>query len=415
MRRLKASAVRIQKDLEYLATCTDGVGSGTTRLAFSDEENKARMYLKDQMLQAGLQIRIDAAGNVIGLLVGREPSLPTVMTGSHMDSIYNGGNFDGIAGVVAGIEVARIFRDQRIKPRRSIEIVGFTGEENSRFYPGQFGSRAIAGMIRSEELYSVRGTDGVLLADAMQASGFDPNRIHEAAYSPGSLYRYFELHIEQCSVLERNNMEVGVVNCISGAAHHRVTIHGPTDHAGGTPMYMRSDAMAAAAEYVLEAERLAKEIGYDTVATVGNLQVFPNIPNVIPGKVELNADIRSSKMEYNDSVMDGLEHLLKTVCEKRGCTYQAVREHNSEPVPIREDLQQLIADKADQLGISNQRIFSGAGHDSIRIAALCPIAMIFVPSKNGLSHCPEEWTDYDLIAKGTEVLFETMLQTAEDI
>lgn len=410
---MNANEKRIQKDLEFIATCTDGKGPGTSRLTFSPAENRARTYLKDQMLQAGLHVRIDQAGNVIGRLEGRDPALPAIMVGSHMDSIRNGGNFDGIAGVVAGIEAARIFRDRGLQPLRSVEIVGFTGEENSRFYPGQFGSRAIAGLLPQEEVDTVRDPDGILLADAMRMAGFDPCRVCEAAYPANSLYLYLELHIEQCSVLEKNHVDVGVVHCISGASHHKVRIHGTADHAGGTPMDMRNDAMTVAAEYVLAAERLASETGHDTVATVGSLTVSPNIPNVIPDLVELNADIRSTKMEYNTHVMEGLEQLLDSVCVKRGCSYEAKREYNSDPIPIDENLQQIIADQADALGISNQRIYSGAGHDSIRIAELCPIAMIFVPSKNGLSHCPEEWTDYSLIAKGTEVLFQSLCVFAE--
>lgn len=409
---MNAKECRIQSDLEYLATCSVGQ-TGITRLAFTEEENRARAYLKDQMLQAGLTVRIDAAGNVIGRLNGRDPSLPILMVGSHIDSIREGGNFDGMAGVIAGIESARIFRDLGIHPMRGIEIVGFTGEENSRFYPGQFGSRAIAGTVEEDELFSVKGADGVLLADAMAAAGFDPHQIKTAAYQPGALQYYFELHIEQCSVLERMGNDVGVVHCVSGACHHKVTIHGVKDHAGGTPMNMRSDAMAAAAEYTLEAERLAIAVGNDTVATVGSLVVEPNIPNVIPDQVTINADIRSTQTRYNSAVMDGLEEKLQEICQRRGCTFEAKREYNSEPIPVREDLQQLIADKADALGISNQRIYSGAGHDSIRIAPLCPIAMIFVPSKNGLSHCPEEWTEYADIAKGTEVLFEVLRELAE--
>ena len=410
---MNANSKRIREDLEYLSTCTDGSGRGITRLAFSPAENRARAYLKDQMLQAGLAVHTDAAGNVIGRLNGRSPGLPCIMVGSHIDSIREGGNFDGMAGVIAGLEAARIFRDSGVTPLRSIEIVGFTGEENARFYPGQFGSRAIAGTVKQDELHSVRDAEGVLLADAMRACGFDPAAIGTAAYRPEQLYLYLELHIEQCSVLERCGADVGVVTCISGATHHRLVIRGTEDHAGGTPMDLRSDAACAAAEYLLEAERLAKEIGHDTVATVGSLTLEPNIPNVIPGKVTINADIRSTEYAYCTEVMEGLERKLDEICLRRSCTYQASREYNSAPVPVREDLQQVIANCADRLGISNRRIYSGAGHDSIRIAELCPIAMIFVPSHKGLSHCPEEWTDYEQIATGTDVLYESLRHFAE--
>ncbi len=410
---MHASEKRIREDLESLALCTDGAGPGITRLTFSPAENRARSYLRDQMLQAGLRVRIDEAGNVIGRLDGRDASLPAVMAGSHIDSIRAGGNFDGMAGVVAGLEAARVFRDTGLRPKRSIEIVGFTGEENSRFYPGLFGSRAMAGMLRKEELFTVRDSDGVLLADAMREAGFDPERISAAAYRPGQLHVYLELHIEQCSVLERCGAEVGVVTSISGATHHRVTIRGTADHAGGTPMDMRSDAMCAAAEYTLEAERAAAAAGRDTVATVGSLSVEPNIPNVIPGCVTINADIRSSEYDLCTGVMRALEEKLDAVCARRGCTYSAEREYNSAPVPIPEPLQRVIAESADAAGVTHRRVYSGAGHDAIRIAELCPVAMIFIPSRGGLSHCPEEWTDYSLVAKGAEVLFESLRRFAE--
>lgn len=407
---MKARIERIQADLEETAKYTEGKGPGITRLTYSPAEMKARRYLSHQMELAGLAVRQDAAGNVIGRLEGSDPDLPLVMIGSHMDSIRCGGNFDGMTGIVAGIEVARILRDEGIRPARTLEIVGITGEENSRFFPGVIGSRAMNGDLTKEELYSTKGSDGVLLADAMRSCGLDPDRVGEAVRPRGSIYQYFELHIEQCKVLEETQTPVGVVTCICGAAHQKLEICGKADHAGGTPMNMRSDAVMAAAETALEAERLAIEAGHDTVATFGKLNVSPNTPNVIPARVSIVADIRSSDISCNQAVMDGIERKLDEVCKRRGCTYTSEKILHDPPTIVPDQMIRLLKEKADELGIKNRLIYSGAGHDAVLMNKICPVAMLFVPSRGGRSHCPEEWTDYEDIQKGTEVLYSAVLE-----
>jgi len=412
MKEFRTKTERIRRDLEYLAGCTDGDGPGTNRLTFSPAEMKARQYLSEQMKEAGLSVRYDAAGNVIGRLEGQQPDLPILMIGSHIDSIRNGGNFDGMTGVIAGLEVARAIRDMGITPVRPIEVVGITGEENSRFFPGVVGSRAMVGQLPLEELNTTRDPDGILLADAMRACGFDPEQIETAIRPAGSIYMYYELHIEQCKVLEVTETPVGVVTCICGAAHDEITIRGQADHAGGTPMSMRSDAMMAAAEAALEAERLAKEVGHDTVATFGKLDVIPNIPNVIPGEVRIMADIRSSDTDCNRKVMAGIRAKLEEVCQRRGCTFEAHEIVHGDPTIVPDAMIRMFTEKANMLGIKNRLIYSGAGHDSVVMNAITPVAMLFVPSKGGRSHCPEEWTDYEDIRLGTEVLLEGVLELA---
>ena len=406
---MRASTERIRRDLEYLATCSTG-DTGITRLTFTPEEMAARAYLAEQMEQAGLQVRTDAVGNVIGRLEGIEPELPVIMIGSHMDSIRAGGNFDGMAGVVAGIEALRILRELGHRPRCSIEVVGITGEENSRFFPGVVGSRGMNGELTKEELYTTMGSDGVLLADAMRMCGFDPERIGEAVRPKGSIALYLELHIEQSKVLETTNTAVGVVTSICGAAHMDVEILGAADHAGGTPMNMRSDALAAMAELALEAERLAVAAGHDTVATLGKLDVEPNIPNVIPGRAKAVLDIRSSRNVCNEQVIAGLQQSLEQICARRGCRFYTSHVIHGDPTPVSEQMQQLLMDTAEQLGISHRRIYSGAGHDAVLMYKLCPVAMLFVPSRDGRSHCPEEWTEYSQVAAGTEVLAQAVIR-----
>lgn len=408
----RTKTLRIQKDLETLAQYTDGTDEGVTRLTYTPEEQKARKYLSEQMELAGMSVRLDAAGNVVGRIEGSRSDLPILMIGSHIDSICNGGNFDGMTGVVAGIEVARAIHEMGIQPLRSIEVVGITGEENSRFFPGVVGSRAMVGELSVEEINSTLGSDGVMMSDAMRACGLDPDRITDAIRPAGSIYMYFELHIEQCKVLECNKLPVGVVTCICGAAHQAITVFGQSDHAGGTPMSMRSDAVMAIAEAALEAERLAKEVGHDTVATFGKLDVVPNIPNVIPGEVRVMADIRSSDIECNKKVMDGIERKLDEICARRGCTYTSEKQLHDPPTIVPEQMIQMLTEKANELEIPNQLIYSGAGHDAVVMNKICPVSMLFVPSKGGRSHCPEEWTDYADIQKGTEVLLAGVLELA---
>lgn len=406
---MRVSTDNIRRDLEYLATCSVGE-PGITRLTFTPEEMAARAYLAQRMEAVGLTVRTDAVGNVIGRLEGTRPELPILMIGSHIDSIRTGGNFDGMAGVVAGIEALRVLIESGHRPSRSIEVVGITGEENSRFFPGVVGSRGMNGELTREELDTTLGSDGVLLADAMRQCGFDPERIGEAVRPAGSIELYLELHIEQSKVLEMTETAVGVVTSICGAAHMDVEILGSADHAGGTPMNMRSDSMAAMAELALEAERLAIEAGHDTVATMGKVNVEPNIPNVIPGRTTAVLDIRSSVTACNEQVIAGLEKKLAEICARRGCTYRTGSIIHGDPTPVAPEMQQLLMDAAADLGISHRRIYSGAGHDAVLMYKLCPVAMLFVPSKGGRSHCPEEWTEYSEVAAGAEVLAEAVIR-----
>lgn len=410
---MRAKIERIRADLEQTAQFTEGPGPGIVRLTYSAAEMKARRYLTNQMEHAGLRVREDEVGNVIGLLDGTDPTLPIIMIGSHMDSIRNGGNFDGMAGIIAGIEVARIINERKIPLRRSIEIVGITGEENSRFFPGVIGSRAMNGELTREELYTTRDPNGILLADAMKECSYDPDMVEQAARAPGSIDLFMELHIEQSRVLEATDTDVGIVTSICGSAHQQISINGRADHAGGTPMEMRKDAMLSAAELALEAERLAKEAGKDTVATFGKVEVFPNIPNVIPDRVDIVADIRSASNKCTLFVMDGLEAELKEICKRRRCTFSSHKELHGPPTIVPDRMIAMLSEKADALGISNRKIYSGAGHDAVLMNKLCPVAMLFVPSRDGRSHCPEEWTDYEYIQKGTEVLLEAVIELAQ--
>lgn len=401
-----AEEAKIKEVLETMAGFSDGNGAGTTRVAYSPSLVKACEYMAGKMKEAGLDVHIDAVGNVIGRYEGTDPDAPAIITGSHMDTVVSGGNFDGIAGVVAGLEAGRLLAANRIRLKHPFEVIGFHSEENSRFFDGLIGSRAIAGRLLPEELENAKDKDGIRLGEAMKAAGYHPELLESARKDKKDLLKYIELHIEQNFLLDRKQMDIGVVTAISGSAHDMITIKGSADHAGGTPMTERSDAMLAAAEVIRTVETAAVAAKNDTVATVGKLDVTPNYPNIIPDHVDLVVDIRSSKKECNEYVAQKIHEKLEEVCKKRGCTYEENVVYHEDPIPVSEGDMRSIEEISDVLGYSHMRLFSGAGHDAIAMHYLGPVTMIFIPSKNGKSHCPEEWTDYAYVKKGTDVLYE---------
>ena len=406
---------RIQKDIEALAEFNATPGAGLTRMSFTPEHRGAQEYLVQAMKDAGLQVRIDAAGTVIGRLEGREPELAPVVAGSHYDSVPNGGNFDGPAGVVMGLEIARTFQDLGIKPKRPVEFVAMIEEEGARFGGGLFASRAMAGKVTRQELETYRDKQGISSGEAMKAFGLDPEKIGEAVRSKGSIYAFLEMHIEQGNILESNGQDVGVVHAIVGIKELRVTIQGRADHAGATPMDMRADAYLAACKVALAANKGAIAAGHGTVATVGKVEVFPGGFNIVPGKVVFSVDIRSSKSCCLDQVMETVNEALREACvQEEGLSYEIETLMDVVPVELDEHICGLLGKNAEKAGFSYRDMVSGAGHDTQVMAEIAPAALLFVPCRGGRSHCPEEWTDYDQLQKGIEVCCETIMELAEE-
>ena len=407
---MEASVKRIREDLEFYASCNDRKDlPGTTRVAYSPSLRQACDYLIRSMEELGMEVREDSVGNVVGIYAGTDPDAPALMAGSHMDTVVSGGNFDGIAGVAAALEAVRMLKENGIRLKSPVMVTGFIFEENSRFREGLFGSRAMAGQVPDSELEEHIDADGISLGEAMKSWGCDPRTaLREARLQPEDLKHYIELHIEQNFVLERTQTQIGVVTCIAGAAHFYGTIYGSADHAGGTPMNMRSDASLAFAELCLATERMAIEAGDDTVGTIAKFEVSPGFPNIIPDHVSFVADVRSSKQSHIVDVMNGIAAKLDEVCRKRGCRCETEQYFDSLPVNVaQEDLEAMDA-VCEARGYTHRRIFSGAGHDAISISSLCPISMIFLPCVDGRSHCPEEWTDYEDVARGAAVLCDML-------
>ena len=405
---------RIQRDIEVLAQFTSSPGQGVTRFSFTAEDRAAREYIKQQMAASHLQIREDAAGNVFGRREGRRSDAPVVMIGSHFDSVKNGGSFDGPAGVVAGLEIARILDENQFITDYPFEFVAMIEEEGGRFGAGLFGSRAMAGKVFPTELQNLRDQDGVSVAEAMRGFGLEPANITSAIRPADQLKAFFELHIEQGPILENAKTAVGLVETVVGIDQWEIEVQGRPDHAGTTPMDMRADALVAAADIVQDLYRLGKQAGAGTVATVGKLQVWPGAGNIVPGTVVFSVDIRSAAAAKIQHISEALRAAVYDLPERYPGVITRIKPVLSvKPTALSETVLQIFEEEARACGITTQRMVSGAGHDAMIMAELTEVGLIFVPSRGGRSHCPEEWTDYEQLQKGIDLLLSAILRIAE--
>ncbi|MBC1242585.1 Zn-dependent hydrolase [Listeria welshimeri] len=410
---MQTNLERIKNHLEQLDVYTATPDQGTTRLTYSKEDLGARNYLKSEMAKVGLTVSEDAIGNIYGRLEGANPDLPAVIVGSHFDSVPNGGAFDGPAGVITGLEVASVFHEQQIKPYFPLEIIAMVEEEGARFGAGLLASRAITGKVTKEMLHEMKDADGITAAEAMAGLGFDANKVHSAIRTKDSVKAFIELHIEQGPVLESANEDVALVDTVVGLTEIKVTIKGQAGHAGTTPMLDRKDALVAAVEILKELPELAIQEGGGTVLTIGKLNVYPNGANVIPDKVVFTVDIRAKEEIH---VLNTLEKTKKIIqsAEKNGITCEIEDMLYEKPTYLSKEIHQALTESADKLGFKYRTMVSGAGHDAMIFAGMTEVGLIFVPSHNGISHAPEEWTDYDQLQKGIEVVLETVKKWTEE-
>jgi allantoate deiminase len=384
---------------------------GVTRLSFTAEERAAKDRVVSYMKEAGLSVREDAAGNLFGRREGSNPDAPAVLIGSHVDSVYNGGNFDGPLGVLAGIEVLHAMEEQGMETEHPIEVVAFTDEEGARFSFGMIGSRALAGRLTSEDLENHEDTEGASIAEAMRTYGLDPERIGEAARPEDSVRAYVELHIEQGRVLENEDLPVGVVTGIAGPVWLRFSVVGETGHAGATPMGLRRDALAAAAEIMGLIEAEASGTG-TSVGTVGQLSLEPGGINIIPGRVEFSLDLRDIDEEVRDGVEARILKAAEEICRRRSVGLDVETLQRLAPAPCSEVVKSAAKKACERLGVRAHALPSGAGHDGMQLTQLCPMGMIFVRSRDGVSHSPEEWSSQEDCAKGGDVLYWAVLDLA---
>ncbi len=411
MPTLKIDSARLNRTLEELGRFGD-TPEGMQRIAFSPADIAGREYAISLMHGAGLETRIDTAGNIIGRRAGSVPGLPVIALGSHTDTVPGGGKYDGALGVMAAIEVVQTLADNGVTLHHPVETLVFTNEEGTRFHRWLIGSRSMAGLLEPEDLIAV-DDEGVHLSVRMADIGGDLSRIGEAARKPGDLAAYFELHIEQGLTLLQSKIPIGVVTAITGRAVFEVEIKGMANHAGTTLMPARRDALVSAARLILAVQRLASELQACRVATVGSIQVIPNAVNVIPGNVRLGLEFRDTSMEAFTAAEAELRRAAREISDSDGVEMEIECHRASQPVPIKPPMQALVEEAANRCGLTHTRLPSGAGHDAQAMAAITDSAMIFVPSQGGISHAPAEFSTPEDCANGAQTLLELLLLADE--
>lgn len=409
----KLNKERLKRHLEELATIGISEGHGLTRLPFTGVEREGFELVKSYMDSAGLITRYDEFGNLFGLLVGDNPNATRVMSGSHIDTVINGGRFDGTVGTLSAIEVVQTINENKIPHSHPIEVCVFVSEESARFGGGTLGSKAFVGDYTREDLNRLKDKDGISLAQAMSGYGYNPDKLETVKANPSQIKCFIELHIEQSIILETNKLPIGIVDQIAAPTNMRLTIKGRSGHAGATPMDLRKDAFLGAAEIALEVERLANTMGRETVGTVGEVFVKPNAINVIPGEVLLGIDIRDVYESRKDAVTDELRNIIKDIAKRRGLQTNLEVIARQIPEKTNSTIVELIESKCKKLNIPYMNITSGAYHDALNMARITDIGMIFVPSVDGISHAPEEYTDYEYIFTGARVLSEVIMELAK--
>ncbi len=403
---------RLSAEIEELASYSAVPAPAVTRILYSAEDQAARAWLREKVIEAGLSIREDGLGNMYVTLEGSDSGLPSVATGSHIDAIPYSGKYDGVVGVLGGLEALRSIREQGLQPKRDIELILFTSEEPTRFGLGCLGSRAMAGNLSAADLAALTDADGNDLESLRKQAGFT-QPLDKVQLSTVNYHAFVELHIEQGPRLERDKLDIGIVTSIAAPATLRVTLKGDGGHAGATLMPGRRDALVAASEIVLDVEKAAQDSGSpDSVATVGLMQVHPGAVNSIPSDVLMEIDIRDTQLATRDGMVARIQQTIADVCERRniGVTVEVL--NMDAPCQCGSQILETIESVTKDKGYSYKTLVSRAYHDALFMAQLCPTAMIFVPSENGYSHRPEEFTAAAEIEKGVEVLAETLCSLA---
>jgi beta-ureidopropionase / N-carbamoyl-L-amino-acid hydrolase len=399
------NSARLQADLDALAEFRDPDQPGWTRRVFSEPYIRSREWVASKMRDAGLQVERDTAGNLIGTMTGTDGGR-ALAAGSHTDTVSGGGRFDGPVGVLGAIEVARCIGESGRRLKHDLRVIDFLGEEPNDFGISCVGSRAIAGGLTADHL-ALREHDGRSLAEALSACGGIPSKIGEAAWPEGGVKAFVELHIEQGPVLEQAGIPIGVVSGIAGIERVQVTFTGQADHAGTTPMASRHDALCAAADAILAVERLAADGG--GVGTAGRIESLPGALNVVPGHVDLWAEFRHTSARWLETTRRTFAETAIAAGARRGVDVAVKSLSRTEPVVASEVVRAAMAEALSQLGLESVSLPSGAGHDTVQMARLGPVGMLFVPSAGGRSHCPEEWTSPEQLDAGVSALLATLL------
>lgn len=408
---LTVDRARLRADIERFAEIGRQDDGGIYRMGFTAADFEAREALCTAIEQAGLQSELDGAGNVIGRL-GQQDGSASLLIGSHLDTVPAAGRLDGALGVLAGLECLRRIREENVKTRRPIELVAFSDEEGR--FGGLFGSQAMAGELNPDVLQSTVDLSGVRLADAMEERGLEPLKALAARRSPDSVYAYVELHIEQGPVLDHLGKPIGVVEAITGLSKWSVRLKGEADHAGTTPMPMRRDAFAGLAEFAGEVPRVLEEYGGErSVATIGKATLHPGTANTVPGLVEFSLDVRDENADTLAALGDAFRIALSAIARRRGLMFEFDILSEVPPIQCDRRIAEVVTAVAREFGVEPHAMPSGAAHDAQVIGRLAPTGMIFVPSVGGRSHSPAEWTHWEDIEMGANVLLGTALRLTQ--
>ncbi|WP_224482987.1 M20 family metallo-hydrolase [Robertkochia aurantiaca] len=402
---LRVDKERINENLTKLSTFGRDSSGHSYRVAFSDEDVAARGFVLQLMKDAGLETRIDYAGNIIGRRDGKDSKSKPIIFGSHIDMVPDGGDYDGCVGVMGAIEVIKTLDERNVVTNHPLEVILFANEEG-----GVIGSSAIAGHLNTD-LLGEKNITGITMGEGIRKIGGNPDRIGEVAREKGSMLAFLELHIEQGAILENEQIDIGIVEGIVGIEWWDVTITGSANHAGTTPMNMRKDAMLAAAKFTIAVNEVINSVEGRQVGTVGRIKAEPGAPNVIPGKVVLSLEIRDLSKEKIRQLFEMIQERAEQIEAETG-TEIAFEHLSTDSYPALTDklIKSTIASVASDLGYSHKEMPSGAGHDAQEMAVIGPVGMIFIPSKGGISHSPEEYSSPEDIARGANVLLHTILE-----
>jgi N-carbamoyl-L-amino-acid hydrolase len=407
---LSVDFARLRADVEALAAIGRSADHGIYRMAFTDGDMAGRAWLRQRIADAGLEFHQDGAANLSGRL-GWDGVTPSVMTGSHIDTVPGAGHLDGALGVLCGLEALRSLKEQGVKLQRPVELVAFSDEEGR--FGGMLGSQAIAGELTPESIHGACDLDGVSLVDAMAAQGLDAMAALDAQRDPRTIHAFVELHIEQGPVLDRSGTQIGVVEAITGLQRWEVRLVGQANHAGTTPMDLRRDALQGLAEFAGETNRVLEEHGGPrSVATIGRVELLPGAANVVPGEARFALEMRDTDPRTLLDLADAFRRTLSAIARRRELMFEFEVVSDIAPVACDPLVIETVATTAQALGFSQRRMPSGAAHDTQKLARIAPAGMVFVPSKEGRSHSAAEWTAWSDIEAGANVLLNTLYRLA---